>query len=181
LRGRPRVTSRARPSDGQPAGGETTVSVPHDHLLELLLAEREIGRALAAFARAMDERQWAALDEIIDVDAGADFGLGPVSGRSAIVAVMRSFLDDCGPTQHLLGNLVIDVDSSGTSATSRCYVSDMHVGAGARSSQTFSTLGEYHDKWHRVGDRWWLVFRRKHNRALLGSIEVLGPGPPRSG
>jgi hypothetical protein len=115
------------------------------------------------------------------VNAGADFGLGPVSGRSAVVAVMRSFLDDCGPTQHLLGNLVIDVDNSGTSATSRCYVSDMHVGAGARSHQTFSTLGEYHDEWRRVGGRWWLVYRRKLNRALLGSIDVLGPGPQRTG
>ena len=23
---------------------------------------------------------------------------------------MRSFLDDCGPTQHLLGNVMIEID-----------------------------------------------------------------------
>jgi hypothetical protein len=91
---------------------------------------------------------------------------------------MRSFLDDCGPTQHLLGNLTIEVDADGTHARSRCYVSDMHVGAGGDDQRTFSTLGEYVDDWRRVDGRWWLVHRRKHSRAFLGSFDVLGPGPP---
>ena len=40
-------------------GGGTAASDPRDHVPELLLAEREIGRALAAFARAMDEYRLA--------------------------------------------------------------------------------------------------------------------------
>jgi hypothetical protein len=102
--------------------------------LELLLAERAIARALAEIARAMDERRWEALDGLVAEQATADFGLGPVAGRAAIVGVMRSFLDDCGPTQHLLGNLVVDVAADGAEASSRCYVSDMHVGTGDRRS-----------------------------------------------
>ena len=43
-------------------------------------------------------------------------------GGAALVALMRSFLDDCGPTQHLLGNLTVEVDA-GSEAHSRCYVS----------------------------------------------------------
>jgi len=35
--------------------------------LELLLAERAIARALAAIARALDERRWDALDGLIAV------------------------------------------------------------------------------------------------------------------
>lgn len=147
--------------------------------LDTLIAEREIGRALYRFARAMDERDWAALDAVVAEDATADLGMGPVSGRAAIVAFMRTFLDDCGPTQHLLGNLVIDVD--GDRATSRCYVSDMHKGAGDKAHLSFSTLGEYHDSWVRRDGRWRMTHRRKLNRAHLGSIEVLGPGPARSG
>jgi hypothetical protein len=149
--------------------------------LELLLAERAIARALATIARALDERRWHALDGLIAEQATADFGLGPVAGRAAIVGVMRSFLDDCGPTQHLLGNLVVDVAADGAEALSRCYVSDMHVGAGDKAHLTFSTLGEYHDRWRRSGDRWWLVHRQKFNRALLGSMSVLGPGPTPNG
>ena len=143
--------------------------------LQMLLAERDIARKLAAFARAMDGRDWAALDAVIAVDASADFGTGPVTGRAAIVQVMRSFLDDCGPTQHLLGNLTIDVE--GAAARSRCYVSDLHLGTGDKAALTFQTLGEYQDSWECRDARWWLVRRVKLNRAHLGSFAVLGPGP----
>ena len=143
--------------------------------LQMLLAERDIARQLAAFARAMDARDWAALDSVLAEEASADFGTGEVSGRAAIINVMRSFLDDCGPTQHLLGNLTIEVDSG--EARSRCYVSDLHLGSGAQAALTFQTLGEYQDGWaHRAG-RWWLTRRVKSNRAHLGSFAVLGPGP----
>jgi hypothetical protein len=144
--------------------------------IELLLAEREIHRALVRFARAMDEREWSALDAIVMEDATADLGTGPLRGRAAIVAQMRSFLDACGPTQHLLGNALIDVD--GDTAQSRIYVSDMHLGSGERSRLTFSTLGDYHDRWRREGGVWRIAHRIKLNRALLGDIGVLGPGPP---
>lgn len=144
--------------------------------IELLLAEREIHRALVRFARAMDERDWSALDEILAEDATADLGTGPLAGRAAIVAQMRSFLDECGPTQHLLGNPLIDVD--GDRATSRIYVSDLHLGRGVRSHVTFSTLGDYHDRWRRQGGVWRIAHRTKLNRALIGDIGVLGPGPP---
>lgn len=144
--------------------------------IELLLAEREIHRALVRFARAMDERDWSALDGILLPDATADLGTGPLEGRAAIVAQMRSFLDDCGPTQHLLGNLLVDVDAD--SAQSRVYVSDLHKGLGDAAHLTFSTLGDYHDRWRRVGGIWRIAHRTKRNRAWIGDIRVLGPGPP---
>lgn len=143
--------------------------------LETLLAEREIQRAIVRMARAMDERDWAALDGILLPDATADLGMGSIAGREAIVAFIRTFLDDCGPTQHLLGNLLIEVD--GETATSRCYVSDMHKGQGEKSHLTFSTLGDYHDTWRKVDGRWFMVHRTKRNRAQLGDISVLGAGP----
>ncbi len=144
--------------------------------LALLLDERAIARAIHGFARAMDERDWSALERVLREDATADLGTGLLEGRAAIVAQMRSFLDACGPTQHLIGNLQVEV--AGGEASSRCYVSDLHKGAGERSELVFSTLGEYHDRWRREGPHWWLVHRSKLTRAMLGSLEVLGPGPP---
>ncbi len=141
----------------------------------MLLAERDIARQLAGFARAMDARDWGALDAILAAEASADFGTGELAGRAAIVRVMRSFLDDCGPTQHLLGNLTIEVE--GARARSRCYVSDLHLGTGEKSQLSFQTLGEYQDAWECRNARWWLVRRLKVNRAHLGSFAVLGPGP----
>lgn len=143
--------------------------------LSCLLAEREIQRALVNIARAMDDRDWPALDTLVLADATADLGMGPIAGRAEIVAFIRTFLDDCGPTQHLLGNLLVDVD--GEEAHSRCYVSDMHKGLGDKAHLSFSTLGDYHDRWRRIDGRWYLSHRTKLNRAHLGDIRVLGPGP----
>ncbi|TQF73904.1 nuclear transport factor 2 family protein [Rhodococcus spelaei] len=143
--------------------------------LESLLAERAVTRTLTRIARAMDARDWSAFDDLVLPDATANMGAGELSGRENIVANIRSFLDECGPTQHLLGNVLVDVD--GDTATSQAYVSDMHVGAGDRSHLTFSTLGDYHDEWTRRGDCWQLVRRVKVNRGWVGSFEALGPGP----
>jgi hypothetical protein len=143
--------------------------------LDHLLAERAITRTLTLIARAMDDRDWAALDDLVVPDVTANLGTGELRGLVAIVTSIRSFLDDCGPTQHLLGNVLVDVD--GDTATSRAYVSDMHIGAGDRSELTFRTLGDYHDSWVRRGDRWLLARRVKHNRAHIGSFAALGPGP----
>lgn len=154
--------------------GAAPVASPEAQLA-LLLAEREIARGLAAFARAMDERNWAALDDVLTGDATGDLGTGPLAGRAAIVGLMRSFLDACGPTQHLLGNLVVEVD--GDTASSRCYVCDMHLGAGDKSHLTLRGLGEYHDRWRRIDGRWRMVHRAKLNRAAVGTFDVLGPGP----
>ena len=78
--------------------------------LRMLLAEREIARAVVRFARAMDDREWAVLHEVMLPDATADLGTGTLRGPAEVVAVIRSFLDGCGPTQHLLGNMLVDVD-----------------------------------------------------------------------
>jgi len=123
----------------------------------------------------MDHREWEALETFVRADVTTDFGMGSVLyGREAMIKAMRSFLDDCGPTQHLLGNVVIDVE--GDVATSRAYVSDMHKGVGDKSEVTFSTLGEYHDRWRRIDGTWYMIHRTKLNRATLGDISVLGPG-----
>lgn len=144
-------------------------------MLEMLLAEREIHRALVRIARAMDHRDWGAFDALLSADASADLGIGVIHGRAEIVRFIRSFLDDCGPTQHLLGNVMIDMQ--GDVAQSSCYVSDMHKGTGEKSDLTFSTLGEYHDTWERIGGAWRMTQRTKRSRAHIGDISVLGPGP----
>ncbi len=84
-------------------------------------------------------------------DATAELGAGPLEGSAAIAESIRGYLDACGPTQHLLGNVLVDVDLAAGTATSRAYVSDVHLGQGSRSELTFSTLGDYHDTWERDG------------------------------
>lgn len=140
--------------------------------VDTLLDEREIHRSLITVARAMDERDWPALGVMLLPEATADLGSGLLAGRDAIVELIRSYLDTCGPTQHLLGNVLIDV--CGDLATSRAYVSDVHKGRGEKAATTFSTLGDYHDQWRRVQGVWRLSHRTKLNRATLGDISIFG-------
>jgi hypothetical protein len=144
--------------------------------LDAVLAEREIERQLIRFARGMDERDWDAVRAVMLDDATAELGAGPLDGSAAIAESIRGYLDACGPTQHLLGNVLIDVDLVAGTATSRAYVSDVHLGRGSRRELTFSTLGDYHDTWEREGATWRIRHRTKLNRGVVGSMDVfLGP------
>lgn len=143
---------------------------PEDRL-RTLVDERDIERTLIDFARAMDDRNWAAMASILAVDARGDLGTGPLAGGQEIIDVIRGFLDVCGTTQHLLGNLIVDV--SGDSAVSRCYVRDVHLDAHDDPSMRFYTIGDYHDSWRRCTDgSWSLVERIKKNRGHVGSLQV---------
>lgn len=135
-----------------------------------LRAERDIARRLIAIARCMDARDWMTMRSILVDDCVAEFGRGPEVGADRVIESIREFLDVCGPTQHLLGNIIVEVSDG--EAVSSCYVSDMHLGVGDRSTVTFSTLGEYHDRWVHIDGEWFLTERRKDSRAVLGSFDV---------
>ena len=145
--------------------------------LEILLAEREIARAVTRFARAMDARDWPELHRIMLPDATAELGTGTLHRPGEVEAAIRSFLDDCGPTQHLLGNMLIDIDLDAGTASSRTYVSDLHLGVGEMRGLSFSTLGDYHDQWRLTDGVWRMSHRTKHMHGTQGDIGVLGAGP----
>ncbi len=138
--------------------------------IEDLLAERSIYRNMVAFSRAMDERDWDAFTELTSEDLTANMGQGELTGRGTIVAFIRSFLDNCGPTQHMLSNVIIDVD--GDTAKSSAYVRDMHIGSGDKSDLTFYTLGRYYDDWQKIDNDWRMVRRVKENPGYVGSLEI---------
>lgn len=133
--------------------------------------ERAIERALIELARAMDERDWATVADIVADDATGDLGTGRLEGATAIIDLIASYLDNCGVTQHLLGNILVDVD--GDQAVSRAYVRDLHL-ARHNPDLTFHTLGDYHDRWERRDGRWRLVERIKDNRGTVGTLGVFG-------
>ncbi|WP_273733318.1 nuclear transport factor 2 family protein [Mycolicibacterium septicum] len=141
--------------------------------LRVLRDERDIERALNLFARAMDNRDWAAMAATLAHDVEGDFGTGRLVGVAAIVDMIRGFLDSCGPTQHLLGNIIIDVVDD--AATSKAYIRDVHLNTAGDPSTRFYTLGDYHDTWRRDDDgRWRITERIKANRAYVGPLEIFG-------
>lgn len=142
--------------------------------LARIVTERAVEGQLVRLARAMDERSWDVVAGVFLPDATAELGTGELSGSEQIVASMRSYLDACGPTQHLLGNVLVEVD--GDRAESRAHVSDLHLGTGDRSTLTFSTLGDYHDRWELHGSAWGIRHRTKLSHAVVGTFEVFSVG-----
>lgn len=145
--------------------------------------EREIYRAIVGIARAMDERDWDTIEAVTAPDFTGDVGSGPLGSGAEMIALLRSFLDDCGPTQHLVGTVLIDVGTGDEgdgddvdTATSRAYVADMHLGVGDKAGLFFRTLGDYHDTWRRGSDGWKLVHRIKRMSGTVGDITVLQHG-----
>jgi hypothetical protein len=72
---------------------------------------------LDRYAEARDTRRWALLSEVFVPELEFDFGEWTASSREQAVAMIRTYLDDCGPTQHLLSNYRIDIN--GDAARSR--------------------------------------------------------------
>jgi hypothetical protein len=132
--------------------------------------EYAIEKQLVRLARAMDQRDWEVVGDIFASNVRADFGEGEVQGRAQVVAYIRSFLDNCGVTQHLLGNFLVEIE--GDTATSEAYVSDMHLAKNPASELTFRTLGNYSDQWVHEDGTWRITRRFKDNRATLGSFDV---------
>ncbi len=125
--------------------------------LQMLLDEREITRKLGRFARVLDAKQWPRLSDVFASDLSFEYGQGEREGIAALEAQMRQYLDVCGPTQHLLGSITVDVD--GDVAVSRAYVQARHQRRDDPVGAIFDSTGEYVDRWQRRAEGWRIVRR----------------------
>lgn len=124
--------------------------------LETLLERAAIQSVLDLYATALDNRDWAALDEVFAKEASTHYeGMGHFDGRDAIVQFISQVLNQCGPTQHLLGNYRIEVD--GDTATAKCYLAAIHAGIGDYQGQTQTVWGEYRDRLVKTPAGWRIV------------------------
>jgi hypothetical protein len=129
---------------------------------------------LDRYAEVLDTRDWPGLADVFTSDVSMDFGEWRASGLEPVTAQIRSYLDGCGPSQHLLGNYRIVL--KGDEATSRCYVRVMHFGKGDCEGQTYEMWGEYSDTLVRTPDGWRSAHRDARVTMQQGEIGLLGPG-----
>lgn len=134
-------------------------------------------RAINLYAYALDERRWDWLDEVFAADAVARYGSEEsplIEGREAIVTSIRSYLDGCGPSQHLFGNHLVELD--GDTATTRVKARVYHYGRGERARLTpFENFGVYRDRFQRGPDGWRIVERLFDVYHVVGDIDILQP------
>ena len=130
--------------------------------LDRLLLERELHLVVCRYARACDERDWDAIEkDVFSADASADYGGRHLRDRAAIRAMLVAHLGGCGPTQHLLGNLVVDVGDANGAVTSKAYIRAAHRGADELRDQTYECMGEYADRWVRTDRGEWRIAHRR--------------------
>ena len=129
---------------------------------------------LDRYSECLDTRDWARLDEVFTEDVDMDFEAWHEQGLSKVTKIIRSYLDGCGPSQHLLGNYRIELD--GDRASSRCYCRVMHQGKGEHQGKRYETWIEYAD-WLVRTDSGWLSGKRVARAQMHeGDPSLLGPG-----
>lgn len=134
--------------------------------------EREILNLLGEFARILDGRRWHNVPDVFDKDITFNYGDGQEQeGIDALVSNFQTFLDPCGPSQHLLGSIQLEI--TGDSAVSKAYVQARHQGAGTKTGLYLDSNGEYVDRWVRRANGWRIVRRDVSWAMLKGDMSVL--------
>lgn len=128
--------------------------------------ERDIMRLLVEYAYAVDEKDYDALAGVFAANVSHDYGMCAGTSLAGLIGLLRSYLDRCGPTQHLLGSIEIQVQKD--TAFSRAYVQARHHGRGIRRLLSFDANGEYIDKFVRTPDGWRITHRKARWHAHRG-------------
>jgi hypothetical protein len=128
---------------------------------------------LGNFARLLDRKSWGALDRVFSAEVAFDYGEGRKgAGLPALRDLFRRHLDLCGPSQHLLGSIVIDLTDP-SAPISFSYVQARHCGKGETAGEWFDTSGEYSDTWRRGQGEWKIVQRVADFPLIAGNPEVI--------
>ena len=133
---------------------------------------RAIETGMSTYATALDAREWKMLDDVFDETIETGNLSQPVQGRPAFVAMIRRFLDPCGPTQHLLGQTSIPFLKNGVARSVTAFRA-FHCDQSA-ATRVFEVLGRYHVSWRHTSEGWRAVKWRYAMTAQFGDASVLG-------
>jgi 3-phenylpropionate/cinnamic acid dioxygenase small subunit len=130
---------------------------------------------VAAYATALDTKDWMLLESLFTADARVQMGgsVGTATGATQIAALLRTTLEPLDATQHLLGNSVVRID--GDDAEHAAYVQGQHVRHDAPGGELYVVAGRYDDRLRRTPDGWQFTSRsltrmwRDGNPAVLHS------------
>lgn len=134
-----------------------------------------IVNVLHDYADAIDRKDWEKLgSQVFTPELDMDFVTWSASTPAEAVERIRTFIDRCGKTQHLLGSYRIEIE--GDVARARTYVRAFHLGAGDFEGETYEMAGEYLDELRRTDAGWRISARRGRMHFQLGNRAVVDPG-----
>lgn len=128
-------------------------------------AAREIENLLHTYAERIDAGDLEGVADLFahgriagSADAPPDQG---IVGRAAVLALYRGstrlYEDGTPRTKHVTSNSIIEIGSSGESATARSYYTVFQQTDELPLQPIIA--GRYHDSFHRVDDAWWFDTR----------------------
>ncbi len=128
------------------------------------------------YAEALDSRNWKLLNDVFVADAVDHSGGRLMRGRESMVTNIQAHLGGCGPSQHLLGNFKVQLESAAV-ASCVCRVRVYHVGLGERAQlDPFECWGFYHWRLAKRQEGWRITDRTLDVAIRRGDINVLQPG-----
>lgn len=143
--------------------------------LEQLLLEHALAQTLIRYATACDTRNWDLLQQVFAPDCTTVYGGRYLcEGVAKVRRMISTHLDGCGHTQHLLGNLEVDIDDPAR-PRSRIQVRAVHQGLGPRSHLRYDAIGFYEDEWMQLPAGWRIQKRSMTMLLEIGDRSVLQP------
>lgn len=139
--------------------------------IQWLTDRQEIADLCARYTFALDTKDWALLESCFTGAPAFVHPGGRLEGFEAILTRARGALESLDASQHLLGNVVADVD--GDTARSTCYFQAQHVRTGTPGGDTYIIAGSYTDTLARTHSGWKIAERvqvylwRDGNRAVV--------------
>ena len=114
----------------------------------------DIQDLIARYSRAIDTRAWADLDLLFSPDAWIDYtAMGGIEGDlGAVKSYLAETFATFGPTQHMMGLPVIELDGDRAGAVTPCH-NPMVIGEGDDPLLLFCGL-VYHEQFVRTPHGW---------------------------
>ncbi len=133
----------------------------------------EIEELLVRYSRALDHRDFDALQGLFTADAEFDAGsLGHPTGPEAIRAMIEGTLTGLDATQHLVGKSLVELD--GDEARVHTYLISQHIREATPGPVSHYFLGgEYADRVVRTPEGWRFASRRLDRMWKQGDRNVI--------
>ena len=125
--------------------------------VQRLIDRQEIADLCVRYTFALDTKDWALLESCFTGAPAFVYPGGRLEGFEAILTRARGALEPLDASQHLLGNVVADVD--GDTARATCYFQAQHVRAGTPGGDTYIIAGSYADTLARTASGWKIAER----------------------
>jgi len=122
--------------------------------LQTLIDRQQLADVVAAYCRAVDRRDFAALEHLYHPEALHDHGGLFRGDRAAFIAWLRESLKPDLTTFHFVGNALFSIN--GDVAEGEIYTVNIHVFA---DGAEYIAAGRYLDRYVRAGDGWLIKSR----------------------